>query len=101
MRHKDRLVNDIKAHIRMEERYQGLSLVFYENTGVKQKIYNIIDVVQDETGQFPFVFEKISKNREDSQTVYIEFRDDIHREGGSFLTSVLNKLEIDKCEKDI
>lgn len=94
-------VNDIKAHIRMEERYQGLSLVFSESTTVKQNIYQVIDVVQKETGQLPFVFEKISKDSEDLQTVHIEFRDDIHREGGSFLTSVLEKLEIDKCEKDI
>lgn len=33
--------------------------------------------------------------------MYIEFRDDIHREGGAFLTAVLKKLHIDKCEKDI
>ena len=47
----------------MEERYQGLSLVFAHSD--------------------------------------IEFRDDIHREGGEFLTKVLNELNIDKCEKDI
>ena len=93
--------NEIKAHIRMEERYQGLSLVFANNEEVKSDIITAIDEVKAETGQTPFIFEKISNDRKDLHAMYIEFRDDIHREGGEFLTKVLKKLNIDKCEKDI
>ncbi|WP_373031768.1 hypothetical protein [Sulfurovum sp.] len=92
---------EIEAHIRMEERYQGLSLVFANNEEVKSDIITAIDEVKAETGQTPFIFEKISNDRKDLHAMYIEFRDDIHREGGEFLTKVLKKLNIDKCEKDI
>jgi len=93
--------NEIEAHIRMEERYQGLSLVFSNNDEVKEDIITAIDEAKAETGQTPFIFEKISNDRKDLHAIYIEFRDDIHREGGDFLTKVLKKLNIDKCEKDI
>ena len=93
--------NEIEAHIRMEERYQGLSLVFAMDEAVKSDIITAIDEAKKETGQTPFIFEKISNDRKDLHAMYIEFRDDIHREGGEFLTKVLKKLNIDKCEKDI
>lgn len=92
--------DDIKAYIRMEERYQGLSLVFADSEHIKNDILDAIEEAKKSTGQTPFVFEKVSKDRDDLHAVYIEFRDDIHREGGEFLTMVLEKLEIDKCEKD-
>lgn len=93
--------NLIKAYIRMEERYQGLSLVFSYDSEIKDEIMEVIDTVKNETGQTPFIFEKISRDRADLHAIYIEFRDDIHREGGEFLTKILKKLGIDKCEKDI
>jgi hypothetical protein len=93
--------DEIKAHIRMEERYQGLSLVFAESEALKTEILTALDEVKKATGQTPFIFEKVSKDRADLHAIYIEFRDDIHREGGAFLTAVLKKLNIDKCEKDI
>jgi hypothetical protein len=93
--------DEIKAHIRMEERYQGLSLVFSKNEVIKNKIFSSIENVKKQLGQTPLVFEKISKDRENLHIIYIEFRDDIHREGGEFLTKVLQKLNIEKCEKDI
>lgn len=92
---------EIKAHIRMEERYQGLSLVFSENEVLKQEILAVIESVKQALNQTPFIFEKISTDREDLQAIYIEFRDDVHREGGAFLTKILKELNIDKCEKDI
>ena len=92
---------EIEAHIRMEERYQGLSLVFSKSDAIKKEILDVIDEVKTETEQTPFIFEKISNDRKDLHAIYIEFRDDIHREGGAFLTSVLKKLNIDKCEEDI
>lgn len=93
--------NEIEAHVRMEERYQSLSLVFAHDDAVKSDIVRAIDETKKETGQTPFIFEKISNDRADLHAIYIEFHDDIHREGGEFLTKVLNKLNIDKCEKDI
>jgi len=92
---------EIEAHIRMEERYQGLSLVFSKSDAIKKEILDVIDEVKAETRQTPFIFEKISNDRKDLHAIYIEFRDDIHREGGAFLTSVLKKLNIDKCEEDV
>jgi len=91
---------EIKAYIRMEERYQGLSLVFSDSDDIKDEILDAIDETKKITGQTPFIFEKISRDRKDLHAIYIEFRDDIHREGGEFLTMVMKKLEIDKCEKD-
>jgi hypothetical protein len=92
--------DEIKAHIRMEERYQGLSLVFEHSDTIKAEILEVIEEAKKETGLKPFIFEKISNDRKDIHAIYIEFRDDIHREGGEFLTMVLKKLKIDKCEKD-
>ena len=92
---------EIEAHIRMEERYQSLSLVFTNDDAVQADIITAIDEAKKETGQTPFIFEKVSNDRADLHAVYIEFHDDIHREGGEFLTKVLNKLNIDKCESDI
>ncbi len=92
---------EIEAHVRMEERYQGLSLVFAHDDAVKEDIITAIDEAKKETGLTPFIFEKISNDRADLHAMYIEFRDDFHREGGEFLEKVLNKLNIDKCESDI
>lgn len=85
----------------MEERYEGLSLIFGNNPELKEEILKAIDETKDETGQTPFIFDKISNDRPDIQAIYLEFHDDIHREGGEFFTIILKKLGIDKCEKDI
>ena len=85
----------------MEERYQGLSLVFDHSDTLKSEILTAVEEAKKETGLKPFIFEKISNDRKDIHAIYIEFRDDIHREGGELLTKVLKKLRIDHCEKDI
>ncbi len=90
--------SEIKAHIRMEERYEGLSLIFGDNKLLKGEILQAVDDVKKETGQTPFIFDKVSNDRPDIQSIYIEFHDDVHREGGDFFTKVLKKLNIDKCE---
>ena len=91
----------IKAHMRMEERYETLSLVFENEETLTNEVFWAIDKVKEETGMTPFVFEKISKDREDLHAVVIEFHDDIHRVGGGFFTELLKALKIDKCERDI
>ncbi len=93
--------NKIKAHMRMEERYETLSLVFDNDESLTNEVFLAIDKVKAKTGMTPFIFEKISKDREDLHAVVIEFHDDIHRVGGGFFTKLLKELNIDKCESDI
>ena len=93
--------NKIKAHMRMEERYETLSLVFDNDESLINEVFLAIDKVKAKTGMTPFIFEKISKDREDLHAVVIEFHDDIHRVGGGFFTKLLKELNIDKCESDI
>ena len=89
------------AHMRMEERYETLSLIFENDEELTQEVVDAIDKIKEETGMTPFIFEKISKDRADLHGIAIEFHDDIHRVGGSFFTKLLKELKIDKCEKDI
>jgi len=93
--------NKIKAHMRMEERYETLSLIFENDKALTDEVLSAIDKVKEETGMTPFIFEKISKDRADLHAIAIEFHDDIHRVGGSFFTKLLKELKIDKCESDI
>ncbi|NPA51253.1 MAG: hypothetical protein GXO02_06460 [Epsilonproteobacteria bacterium] len=90
----------IEAHMRMEERYEGLSLIYGDSKELREKILNAIEKVKKETNLKPFVFEKISQDEPDIQSFYIEFHDDYHREGGDFFERLLKELNI-KCEKDI
>ncbi len=92
---------DIKAHMRMEECYETLSLVFKESKELTDEVMNAIEKIKEVTGMKPFIFEKISKDRDDLHGIYIEFHDDIHRVGGGFFTKLLQELQIDKCERDI
>jgi len=92
---------DIKAHMRMEERYETLSLIFEDSKNLCDEVKSAIDKIKAETGMTPFIFEKISNDRPDLHGIYIEFHDDIHRIGGGFFTKLLNELNIDKCEADI
>jgi len=94
-------LGDIKAHMRMEERYETLSLIFEDNKNLCAEVKEAIDKVKAETGMTPFIFEKISNDRPDLHGIYIEFHDDIHRVGGGFFTKLLDELNIDKCEADI
>jgi len=90
-----------KAHMRMEERYETLSLIFEDKEALCKEVNEAIDKVKAETGMTPFIFEKISKDRADLHGIIIEFHDDVHRVGGGFFTKLLNELKIDKCEADI
>lgn len=91
----------IRAHVRMEERYETMSLMFGDCPNLKKEIEQVIADVKKETGMTPFIFEKISNDRPDIQAFYIEFHDDIHRTGGDFFTRVLKRLNIDHCESGL
>jgi len=92
---------EIEAHVRMEEKYEGLSLIFGDNQEIKEEILNVVKEVKEETGLAPFVFDKVSNDRPDIQAIYLEFQEDVHRTAGDFFEHVLRKLKIDKCEADI
>jgi hypothetical protein len=85
----------------MEERYEGLSLIFGDHPELKEEILGVVKEVKEETGLAPFIFDKVSNDRPDIQAVYLEFHEDVHRDAGDFFERVLKKLKIDKCEADI
>jgi len=98
---KDRVFKGIKAYVRMEERYEGLNILFETDDDLKQDIYAVVDDEKKETGLTPFIFEKISTDRKDIQAIYIEFHDDVHRTGGDFFEKILKRLNVDKCEDNV
>ena len=51
------MTKTIKAHMRMEEEYEGLSLIFGDNDVLKQKIIDAIDHAKGVTDKKPFIFE--------------------------------------------
>lgn len=97
----DNKCKDIVANVRMEERYEALSLRFGDCPDLKKEIEKVIEEVKKETDLTPFIFDKVSNDRPDIQAIYIEFQDDVHRLGGDFFTKVLKRLEIDECESGL
>jgi len=93
------MTKTIKAHMRMEEEYEGLSLIFGDNDVLKQKILDAIAHAKMVCSKAPFIFEKISTDRPDIQSIYIEFHDGFHAEAGDFFEHVLHELGI-TCEED-
>jgi len=93
---------EIKANVRMEECYAGMSLVFEAHrTDLKQAIEEAIDAVTKETALKPLVFDNAKTDKSDHEAFYIEFSDEVQRESGDFFERVLRLLHIDKCENDI
>ncbi len=92
---------EIKAHVKMEERYEFLSLVFGDNANLKKEILNAIDETKKETGQAPLIYDRVATETPEIQSICVEFHDDVHREGGDFFNKVLKKLKIDKCESGV
>ncbi|WP_456431682.1 hypothetical protein [Nitratifractor sp.] len=88
----------IEAHMRMEERYEGLCLRYGPDTQTRQRILDAIEEAKRATGLKPVVFENISKEH-DKDAIYIEFHDDYKREAGPFFEAVLHHLNT-VCEKD-
>ena len=91
---------EIKAYVRMEERYEGLNLLFGDCPDLKKEILSVVEEIKKDTGMTPFIYDKVSNDRPDIQAIYLEFHDDVHRTGGDFFERVLRKLNIEKCEKD-
>ncbi len=89
---------DVKAYVRMEERYEGLNLIFGDCPELKTEVLSVVAQVKEETGLTPFIYDKVSNDRPDLQAIYVEFHDDVHRTGGDFFEKVLKRLNITHCE---
>ena len=92
---------EVKAYVRMEERYEGLNLLFGDCPDLKEEILKVVEEVKKDTEMTPFIYDKVSNDRPDIQAIYLEFHDDVHRKGGDFFERILRKLNIDKCEDEI
>ena len=88
------MTQEIKAYMRMEERYEGLCLIFGDNPELKSRVIDTIEEVKGETGLKPMVFENVSNDDHGKDGFYIEFNEDVQREAGDFFERVLHKLEI-------
>ena len=80
----------------MEERYEGLQLVYGLNDE-KDNILNAIEKVKKQTGLSPDIFENNDPNYPEKRAIYLEFHDDYDREGGEFFEEVLKLLDVEKC----
>ncbi len=90
----------IEAHIRMEERYEGLSLTYGDNPELKKQVMEAIEAAKKETGLEPDIFGNPSPDNPEREGVYLEFHEDAQRDAGDFFERVLHKLNV-VCEKDI
>ncbi len=93
------MIEKIEAHIRMEERYEGLQLKFGDNPTLKKKALEAVEFAKKETGMNPMIFDNIDKSAPQKEAIYIEFNDDSQRDAGAFFEIVLHRLGI-KCEVD-
>jgi hypothetical protein len=92
---------EIVANVRMEERYAGMSLVFTDNPELRTEIETAIEKITKQTKMEPLVFDNSKDHKEASQSLYLEFHDDVQRESGAFFELVLKELKIDKCANDV
>jgi hypothetical protein len=94
------MTESIKAHVRMEERYEGLSLTFGDNPELKAKVMEAIEAAKKETGLNPDIFGNPGgKEHPEREGVYLEFHEDAQRDAGDFFERVLHRLGV-VCEKD-
>lgn len=89
----------IEAHVRMEERYEGLSLTYGDNPELKKEVMDAIEAAKKETGLTPDLFDNPAKGHPEKEGIYIEFHEDAQREAGDFFERVLNRLNV-VCERD-
>jgi hypothetical protein len=90
----------IEAHIRMEERYEGLSLTYGDNPELKKEVFDAVEAAIQETGLKPEIFDNPSPNHPEKEGIYLEFHEDAQREAGDFFQRVLGKLNL-VCEPDL
>ena len=94
--------NEIVANVRMEECYEGMSLVFEEGRAdLRDEINAAIEDASAKTGLKPLVFDNKKTDKSGHEAFYIEFTDEVQRESGAFFEIVLKTLGIDKCDNDV
>jgi hypothetical protein len=94
--------SEIKANVRMEECYEGMSLVFEGGRDdLRAEIDAAIEKACKETGLKPLVFDNAKTDKAKHEAFYIEFSDEVQRESGAFFEMVLRELNIDKCANDV
>ncbi len=86
----------IKAYHQCEERYQGLKLEYVGEPELRGDVIKAYKSVSSSTGLTPVIYENHSIT--ESESMYIEFHDDLDREGGVFFTNMLKELGIQDCE---
>jgi len=90
-------MSDIVAMIKMEEKYESLTLSFDKSDDTFSKVEAIVESVMKDTGMDPVIFQKEACSMDDKESLYIEFTDQEQRDSGKFFDMVLDKLGIDKC----
>ena len=93
--------DEIKANVRMEERYAGISFTFSNRPERRTEIETAIKKIKKQTGMSPQCFDNSKDKTEASQSLYVEFNDDVQRDSGEFFTLLLKELKIDKCVHDV
>ena len=93
--------DEIIANVKMEECYAGMSLVYTNNPGVREEIETAVKKVKKKTGLKPDCFDNSKEHKEEKQSIYIEFSDEVQRDSGAFFELVLRELHIDKCANDV
>lgn len=88
--------SQIKASVRMEERYAGMCLTFASNDqDLRKEVNEAIEKVNKETKITPQIWDNFEK-----RTMYVEFKEDVQRDCGDYFEKLLKELKIDKCEND-
>lgn len=93
--------DEIKANVRMEEKYAGMSLTFDKNPELRTEIETAIKKIEKQTGMSAQCFDNSKDKTEASQAIYVEFCDDVQRDSGAFFELLLRELKIDKCVHDV
>ncbi len=91
----------IVANVRMEERYEGMSLRFDGSEVIRKEIEEAIEKIKEQTKMTPLVFDNSKDYTESSQAFYIEFNDESQRNSGDFFERLLRELKIDHCVNDV
>ena len=84
----------IEAHVRMEERYEGLSLTYGDNPKLKKEVFEAVEAAIRETGLKPEIFDNPNKEHPEKEGIYLEFHEEVQREAGDFFDRVLHKLNV-------
>jgi len=93
--------DEIKANVKMEERYAGISLTFGNSPELRVEIEEAITKITKKTKMIPQIFDNSRNKTETMQALYVEFNDDVQRDSGAFFELLLKELKIDKCANDV